>query len=103
MKKLYYIVRIEPRPHLDPGHDVTNGVVVSYDEVLQFYDLALQEHEDSEEWRKEEAKRCREAGERVINDGTGCGVAPEHLTDKEYFQRRLEGLQTLEEFRNTCE
>ncbi len=109
MKNLYYIVKVEARPDLDPTNDVPEGVVVPYDEVLDFYEVALMEYDDNgspirnNEERKVEAKHLRDAGKECISDDTGCGVSPEYLSDKEYFQRRLEGLQTLEEFRNSCE
>ena len=100
MKDRYYIVSIEARPELANPESVF-GVIVPYDEAFSFYQVALNGEYESVEDRDIEAKRQHEEGISIYDKGTGCGVQVEHWTEKEYFQKRLEGYITLEEFRKS--
>jgi hypothetical protein len=102
MKERYYIVSIEPRPRLSNPEGVF-GVIVPYDKVFNFYQAALKidDFDGIIEDRDIEAKRQRDEGISIYDIGTGCRVQVEHWTEKEYFQKRLEGYMTLEEFRES--
>lgn len=98
MKERYYIVSIEARPALS-NPDAVFGVIVPHDEVFGFYQAALNGVYDNVADRDLEAIRRRDEGISIHDDGTGCSVDVEYWTEKEYFQKRLEGYVTLEEFR----
>lgn len=98
MKERYYIVAIEARPELS-NPDSVFGVIVPHDEALSFYQVALNGVYDNVADRNLEAIRQRDEGISICDDRTGCSVDVEYWTKKEYFQKRLEGYVTLEEFR----
>ena len=98
MKELYYIVSVDYIPGLNDTETVY-GVIVPYEEVFDFYQVALFGFGDNVKERDAEAERRRDAGESAYNDGTGCAINTVRWTEKEYFQKRLEGVLTLEEYR----
>ena len=102
MKERYYIVSIEARPELS-NPEAVFGVIVPYDKVFNFYQVALKidDFGGNIEDRDIEAKRQRDEGMSIYDIGTGCRVQVEYWTEIEYFQKRLEGYMTLEEFRES--